>query len=127
MRETNRHKDGSHCTDRSTCRRAHLMMPEPTLDLLTVATELRRAAVNYFDHHGERCQGDDCNRFATWMRNVHDYPASLCDSCIKEQREIDKKATSKGSASRGEWTESHDAALVRELAKAVSDSKPVLD
>jgi len=29
MRDTNRHKDGSHCEDRAKCRRAHLMMPEP--------------------------------------------------------------------------------------------------
>jgi hypothetical protein len=32
MRDTMRHKDGSHCSDRSQCRRAHLMAPdEPSL------------------------------------------------------------------------------------------------
>lgn len=80
--------------------------------------EMRRTAVNYFDRHGQRCDGDYCNHFATWSRSERDYPMHACDGCVEEMITDDKRVRSKGGYVAGEWGERDDAELVRELSKA---------
>lgn len=80
--------------------------------------EMRRTAVNFFDASGWRCEGDECNHFATWRRTARDYPMNSCDHCIEDMRAMDHRTESKGGHVNGEWRERSDAAAVRELASA---------
>lgn len=86
--------------------------------LYAAMVEMRRAAINFFDASGHRCDGDDCNRFATWRKTERDYPMNACDHCVDDMRESDRRVVSKGGHPRGRWEECDGAAFVRELSKA---------
>jgi hypothetical protein len=65
MKDSMRHKDGSHCADRATCRRAHLYMMTTTLPPLTTQpSEPRRpcgtvGCILWTDHVAPCVTGDE--------------------------------------------------------------------
>lgn len=88
--------------------------------------EMRRTAVNYFDRHGPRCDGDECSHFATWSKSARDYPMHSCDHCIDDMRENDRRVRSKGGSVFSQWVERDDSSYVRELSKASADASAAL-